>query len=301
MDDIGWDDDDWEGLLLAIEQKECTPFLGAGACFGTLPLGGQVARQWAEQDGFPFEDKTNLVRVAQYVAVTKGSDVPKRRIIKEFEGKGPPNYDDENEPHRLVADLRLPLYVTTNYDDFMLRALERGEPKRTPQRAVCKWHLARQRRKPDEPLPDPTPDAPLVYHLHGHLGDRLSMVLTEDDYLEFLMATATEPELIPPLVQAAFATTSLLFLGYSLEDTNFKVLFRRLSSYLQINQGSRHVSVQLAPRPDEDTAEFVARAEKQREYLQRHFDNQKIKVYWGTCQQFCADLRARWGALKHVG
>ncbi len=44
----GWDEGDWEGLLYAIKFKQCTPFLGAGACAGVLPLGGEIAREWAD-------------------------------------------------------------------------------------------------------------------------------------------------------------------------------------------------------------------------------------------------------------
>ena len=41
----GWNDADWEALIRAIRATQCTPFLGAGACAGVLPLGGDIARQ----------------------------------------------------------------------------------------------------------------------------------------------------------------------------------------------------------------------------------------------------------------
>lgn len=291
----GWDDRDWEGLLLAIRHKECTPFLGAGACAGVLPLGRKIASDWAGEYDYPFQDTENLVRVSQYVAIEAGPKTPKYRIIEKFTGKGPPDFNNPNEPHRVVADLRLPIYITTNYDDFMMKALERDFPKRRPVREVCKWYLARRRQKLTLDVShQPTPDDPLVFHLHGTLENVDSMVLTEDDYLDFLMYISEEQQLIPPRIEQAFSDSSLLFMGYSLEDMNFKVLFRKLASYMQRNETARHVSVQLAPKQNESTEDQIKRAGRQREYLRRHFDLQKVKVYWGTCEEFAADLRARW-------
>lgn len=290
-----WNDRDWEALLLAIRYKSCTPFIGAGACAGVLPLGKDIAREWARDYDYPFSDSDNLVRVAQFVSTDAGPNTPRFKILEQFGGKGPPDLSDLTEPHRAVADLDLPVYITTNYDDFMTKALLRDTPKRTPRREICRWHTARQRQsRKSQPVYEPTPAEPLVFHLHGTLEIPESMVLTEDDYLDFLMYTAEVPELIPPRIQQAFSESSLLFIGYSLEDMNFKVLFRRLATYMQRSQGARHVSVQLAPREDESTEELIARAKRQKDYLERHFDLQKVKLYWGTAREFAAELHRRW-------
>jgi hypothetical protein len=292
----GWTERDWEALLLAIQYKSCTPFIGSGACAGILPLGSTIAEEWAKEYDYPFSDTDNLVRVSQFVAIEGGPRTPRFRILQKFSGKGPPDFSDPTEPHRAVADLELPVYITTNYDDFMMKALQRSSPKRTPQQAMCRWYMAR-RREPREMLAqvEPTPENPLVFHLHGTLGNPDSMVLTEDDYLDFLMYTAEAPDLIPPRVQQAFAESSLLFIGYRLEDMNFKVLFRKLATYMQRSEGARHVSVQLAPRPNESTEDQIARFTAQKRYLERHYDLQKVKVYWGTARDFAIELQRRRG------
>lgn len=295
----GWDERDWKALLLAIKFKQCTPFLGAGACAGVLPLGRDIAQELAEEYDYPFQDNHNLVRVAQYVAVEGGPVTPRFKIIEKFTGKGPPDFNNPYEPHRVVADLDLPVYITTNYDDFLIKALERSIPKKRPKREICNWYMARRRQFPiTDHTFQPTPEEPVVFHLHGSLDNVHSMVLTEDDYLDFLMYISEEQRLIPPRIEQAFSDSSLLFMGYSLEDMNFKVLFRKLAGYMQRNEGARHVSVQLAPKENESTEEQIRRAKKQREYLQRHFDLQRVKVYWGTCEQFTAELWNRWEDFK---
>jgi SIR2-like domain len=300
--DIGsdsWEEKDWKALLLSIRHKQCTPFLGAGACAGVLPLGRDIARELADEYDFPFPNLDDLVRVAQFVAVEGGPMTPKYRIIEKLFGKGPPDFSNPSEPHRVVADLDLPVYITTNYDDFMMKALERSLPKKRPRREICKWHLARKRQltllSPDL---NPTPTEPVVFYLHGYLEDAHSIVLTEDDYLDFLMCISEDQRLIPPRIEQAFSDSSLLFMGYSLEDMNFKVLFRKLASYMQRNEGARHVSVQLAPGREGTTEDQLLQARKQRTYLEHHFDLRKVKVYWGTCEEFAADLRAHWEAFQ---
>ena len=73
----GLTDDDWETLLQRIHDKECTPFIGAGACTETLPLASELAREWAAKYDYPLADATNLARVAQFLAVEKDPMFPK--------------------------------------------------------------------------------------------------------------------------------------------------------------------------------------------------------------------------------
>ena len=116
-------DRDWAILTQRIRDKKCTPFLGAGACHGVLPLGWDIARKWATEYGYPLEDATNLISVAQFLALTNDRMFPKELIVKLFDTSIHPDYSNEHEPHGVLATLPLPIYMTTNYDNFMLQAL----------------------------------------------------------------------------------------------------------------------------------------------------------------------------------
>ena len=83
-----------------------------------------------------------------------------------------------------------------------------------------------------------------MFHLHGRTGITESLVLTEDDYFDFLVATSKEPNPIPPRIQHSFTHASLLFLGYRLTDLEFRVLLRSLKRSLKLNP-RRHVSAQV--------------------------------------------------------
>jgi hypothetical protein len=282
---------DWTLLLNRIRSGSCTPFLGAGACFGTLPLAREIASRWASEYEYPLADGQDLARVAQFVGVAQDDAmVPKERMRDDLEGIGPPDFAAEEEPHAALAELPLPVFLTTNYDDFMVQALRRQG--KDPRQEICRWNgspavSADPSVLLDDPSYFPTPAQPLVYHLHGRLGVPESMVLTEDDYLDFLVAISRDAQLLPHQIQRALAGTSLLFVGYGLTDWNFRVIHRGLVMNGEPSLRRLSVTVQLHPALQE-------RAELAQDYLDRYFGAMKVRVYWGTAAEFVAELRARW-------
>jgi len=54
----------------------------------------------------------------------------------------------------------------------------------------------------------PTEAKPLIYHLFGHHRRPRSLVLTEDDYFDFLIGVTRDKDLVPVGVRRAFADSS---------------------------------------------------------------------------------------------
>jgi len=289
----------WKTLIDRINgvgNGKCTPFLGAGTCHGLLPLGGEVARKWAAEYKYPFPDSSDLVKVAQYVALNHDSMVPKEEILKILaeEGKAP-DFKNPLQPHRALADLPLPIYLTTNYDNLMTEALQYR--RRDPKREICRWN------KLVEKCPSvfkgkskfqPTVANPVVFHLHGHSEFPESLVLTEDDYMDFLV-NLSRPALMPPAIQAALEKTTLLFLGYRMADWSFRVLMRGISRLMEPSMRRMNVAVMLPPAEDEVSSSDSAETSQQKaqDYLDKYYDNLGIQVYWGTVSEFFADLKKR--------
>jgi hypothetical protein len=238
---------DWKILLRRIRKGKCTPFLGAGACCSRLPLGSEIAKTWAEEFKYPLDDCRDLARVAQFLAVQYDPMFPKEEILERFfKAVAPPDFGDPDEPHAVLAGLPLPVYMTTNYDDFMAQALESRH--KDPRRELCCWNeLVKDEPSIFASAPgfDPTPANPIVFHLHGHNEVPESLVLTEDDYLDFLVNISRDHDLLPPRIQRAMAEASLLFVGYSLADLNFRVIFRGLVTSTERALRRISVTVQL--------------------------------------------------------
>src|SRR5262249_58116803 len=95
----------------------------------------------------------------------------------------PPQFGNSGQPHSVLAGLPLPIVITTNYDDFMVRALK--WKLKDARREICLWQDILQHVESifqKEPGYKPTPTNPLVFHLPGAPAVSESPVLTEDDY-----------------------------------------------------------------------------------------------------------------------
>jgi len=143
----------------------------------------------------------------------------------------------------------------------------------------------------DDPGYRPTEQNPLIYHLFGHLKEPDSVVLTEDDYFDYLIGVTRDKDLIPPIVRRALADTALLFLGFRMEDWDFRVLFRSLMSQEGRRRRSRyaHVAVQIDPEEGR-----IQEPERARRYLESYFQGADISIYWGSVFDFVRELQERW-------
>ena len=199
---------------------------------------------------------------------------------------------DETEIHHQLADLDLPLYLTTNFDNFMTLALE-GRGRKVRREALA-WRQI-SRGGDGDPYhdfdPPATPQEPVVFHLFGRDEDPHSMVVTEDDHLDCLARIASDhTHLLPTSLAEALARTSLLFLGYRLHDLDLKVILRGLLPVIDQKRWQRyHVAVQIDPGARDQESE-----DEVRRYFQHYFGVSRIDVYWGSARQFMAEFHARW-------
>ncbi len=247
----GLGDHEWSAILDAIECDLCVPFLGAGICAGSLPTASRLAFDLATETEYPLPDCDDLARVSQYVAVRSSPSIVKRRVLEMLglrsneETHVTANRATSDDPHEVLAQLPLKLYLTTNYDDFMFKALQRcgRDAIREHCRWYCDWH-ERTNGSPQEPL---SVARPTVFHLHGSNDAPDSIVLTEDDYLDFLVNMSQDLNIVPPAIQGAIANSSLLFIGYGLRDWNFRILHRALLSQVLETQRWPSFAVQLTP------------------------------------------------------
>lgn len=214
------------------------------------PIGKGLARILASdpdyKNRFPDEDLSNLARVAQtYESLrTRQALVAKVREVVE-EGKEP------SPVLRALAELDFPVIVTTNYDTLFQKAL--GYAGKVP---FLSTYQANEGIPQPRPVPDmpptrrPTPQKPFFYKMHGDIETGDSLVLTEEDYIQFILRMRDQDPLqsIPNTVLEAIKGAPTLFVGYSLRDYNLRVLLKRLR---QIDPGNvpGAYSIDLSPDP----------------------------------------------------
>ena len=132
----------------------------------------------------------------------------------------------------------------------------------------------------------------MIYHLFGHLREPDSLVLTQDDYFDYLIGVTKNKELIPEVVREALANSALLFLGFHLDDWNFRVLFRSLMNQEGRHRRKRYNHIAAQIDPDESR---ILEPERARHYLESYFfQGAAISIYWGTTEDFVKELLPRW-------
>lgn len=278
MSEIKIDKPDWDLIVKRIQQGRCVPFLGAGVNvsaddYDGLPLGPVVARRIAETltgtSLAPFKElsevKDNDALAAVRDLVRHGlEDLPRVSFLYQRAYDYPDllellveELDRACEPSpllRTLAPLPFKLIITTNYDRLMERALaEAGREFITIVQPADGFDEF-SRAEVEDQLAD-RGDKLVLYKIHGSFeesgddaGNRLSrVVVTEEDYIEFLAIARTPDAGVPELVISELAGSTLLFLGYSLEDWDLRTLFKGLVESLPTHRRRRSFAVQLNP------------------------------------------------------
>jgi hypothetical protein len=286
----------WRSLIGAIRSKKCTPVIGPGLCHGVLPEDSEIVDAWAARSDdpwrYPFTDRADLTRVSQFVALTNSDPLaPHKDIAERYAKIEIPDIERPDDPHAVLADLELPLYLTTSYHNFMLRALERRRVN--ARRAFPCWNEDLRMLEPPEAAPVRGGEGAVVYHLFGHHELPESMVLTEDDCLRFLANVVENmKDIFPPAVNKAIGGTTLLFCGFRTFDLSFRVLVHTL---LHAHTAKTHrqfgVAVQLAPGDVPD-----AQRGQVSEYLEKFLGQIgiNVSVSWLDPVGFMRELRVRW-------
>jgi hypothetical protein len=290
---------DWDDLLYSISQEMCVPFIGAWASAPWIPIARDIAQDLSKYE-YTFEDSDQLSKVAQFVAIFDDNEVtPKNIVSRQLERIQVPDFsleENRDTPYAVLADLNAPVYIITNYDHFMEEAL-RSKGK-NPVSEFCVWNKALEESLEIQNFSrwvsryNPSKSHPFVYHLHGDFNTPLSMVLTENDYIEYLVRLGRDPKsMLPPLIRMALARSILLFVGYSLEDITLRVLLKTIRQSVD----SKSIAVMRPPKGIPNIQKY----EKYLDSYSRHMFG--VRVDWGDVSNFLVEIGKRLRARGDLG
>jgi hypothetical protein len=312
-----------ETIVTAMEAEECTPILGTGMGDWLFGSRREHAQAWAEGFGFPLEQHrhTDLPQVAQFVAVQKRPRQLRTELAAFYRSRlrerFPGSLDDVDtnalndmvlavwkqasesfaaEPHTVLAQMPCKVYVTAQATSLLTEALR--EQGKDPVVDFCRWNPQVDSNEwPVSPLVQdrdyvPSIERPLVFHILGTLDHPDSIVIAEDEYFDFLAEVARDRELIPGAVREALADSTLLFLGFGLDDWDVRVLLRSLISPQSARrlEQFQHVAAQI-------DVESVSSFDDARRYMEKYFQRFRepsIDIYWSSVEDFCRQLAVRW-------
>ncbi len=170
--------------------------------------------------------------------------------------------------HRDLAALPFRLCVSASPDNLMLAAFEAAG--KSPQKGYYSFRGA-----PTPRLSEPKAETPLVYHLFGHYDDPTSLVLTEGDLIEFLVAIVKGEPPLPDHVRSLLAppAASFLFLGFGFRNWYLRVLLQVMNIYGHRSKAVAFEDKQFFDSPERAQTVGFFSDNHQIDFRQVHWEN----------------------------
>jgi hypothetical protein len=250
----------------------CVLFSGAGASIDhagpSLPTGQELSKLLAERCHLDWHAYIPLSTIAFYYESFFTRQGLNDLLIEKIDQDRPPGRKEEDKipPSRTMTQLmkiieifenkNIPtLTITTNYDRHFERAYDKKFRRLpevvvyrggwNPNDRVAKLHYTSTGEAMSGWLPNSLTH---LYKIHGCISQVIdqSLVITEEDYINFLSNALGEKQenQILYYVRYKLETSTILFLGYSLADWNFRTIFKATVERRE-NKDMRSYAVQL--------------------------------------------------------
>jgi len=316
----------WNSVVSSLQNEVCLPVLGPGLVESVIGSTREMARAWAERYEIPLaRNRDDLAQVAQQLAYQNDTFFVRdsirayvtRYLRKRFQDalttellearveKGLVDRmishigkdlraSNPNEVHTMLARMPVPIYINANRDNLLFDALV--EQGKQPRMHVCTWATDEQPGQQLDPNYIPSVEAPLVFHVFGNFKYPDALIVTEDDYFEFLMGVTRnetrEAARIPPAVTAAIAESGWLMLGFQVEDWDFRVVLSSVLRQPGRPMGlKRRTSVAIQMNLTDEGVAFA----RTFDYLDRHFSTSKeVSLFWTSPEAFVNELWIRY-------
>jgi TIR domain/SIR2-like domain len=243
----------WNNLVGALRHGQCVLMLGSEIPIRVLPKDADPPR---EDSSISEELRLKLVReleednraprgnslaaIAQQYEDNEGFGPGALRATAEVlfrsRGYGP------STVHQMLAALPFSLIVTTGQDNALEQALKAAGKSPISQR----YHLRGDKRDNPEFILPGAPSSPVVYHLFGSVDEPTSLVLSENDVLDFLIHVVSERPPLPNSLLRALKRVgqSFLFLGFGIRRWDLRVLLKVLVRALELNRSGPAVAAE---------------------------------------------------------
>ena len=246
-----WNDENWDTLIYTIHHQNCILMLGPDAAVekpdGTPRLSSEIlANKLAAGLGPAIEswniDPSNLVQVSQYYCMKTGRFDLEAKVEAFYKQRITQGLTSD-----LHSDLaRLPFYltITSSPDNMFCQALE----ERNKEPVVESYDF---RGKTKDIVQMGTIENPLVFYLYGSIKEPQSLVLSENDLLDFVVAVVSKNPPLPNniLSELQHRHKSLLFLGFGFRNWYLRILLHVLQ--VQHKDSRSFALEQFTPNVDE--------------------------------------------------
>lgn len=220
-----------------MEANNVAVFAGAGL---SIPSGHgnwkTLLKGLASEIKLDVDKEHDLVKVAQYyVNESQGNKARlTQQLVNQFGNRLTPN-----ENHKILADLPIRTYWTTNYDNLIEKSL--GNNCKKVDLKITEANISQT-----VPFRDV-----VVYKMHGDITQLENAVITKDDYEEYHQRN---PLFVTKLC-GDIVSKKFLFLGFSFEDPNLDYILSKIRIQLFKNPNCHYCLMKKLSEVDFETKE----------------------------------------------
>jgi hypothetical protein len=242
----------WTNLVTSLRYGQCVLVLGpeVPAKLASTAVSSPAASELSSSEGLTRQLASELEGDSRRVI---GSTLA--AVAQQYEDAFGPNtmrssaaqfYTSEDygpsDVHCSLASLPFSLILTTCHDALLTRALQESGKK--PR--VCRYHFRGDRHDNPEFTPSETPDGPVIYHLFGFVQEPRSLVLSENDVLDFLIAIVSERSPLPNTLSRILKRKdqSFLFVGFGIKQLHLRILLKMLIRALELDRTGSAVATE---------------------------------------------------------
>ncbi len=237
---------EWDDLLDGIERQKCLVVLGPEiyTAEGQPPTEKRLAeflRAQAEQLRIRVYDN------GWFHSLPLGNESSPVRQVKAFY--------DQPMPYaeailKTLARIKFPVVLSLNPDDKLRRAFQGHS-------ASFETYVRNQPYRED--LEPPTSDRPIVFNMLGQLEDRNSLVLTYDDFYDYLKSIFEGKSMSPILKDALLKAEYFLFLGIPFDQWYIHLFMRIMQQNKEKRQTQKLAVPYDAASADSCTEQYTIR------------------------------------------
>lgn len=215
-------------LAPELKKKSLVPFCGAGI---SIPSGLPSAKSFMNENGFDRLPFPTAMSIAHFHP----------NFNKNFNKVFDNNNIKPNILHQLITRLNANIYITTNYDQLIEKSFKNSALNNNDELIIVRTA---------SDIPKINQGKNILIKLHGDTEIRDLLILTKEDYIERIKT----PNLVDEFVRIIFASNTILFIGYSLQDDN---IFRILEGEKKLNSGALPDKYIVLPRRDEEFEKYL--------------------------------------------
>ncbi|HSF32445.1 MAG TPA: SIR2 family protein [Candidatus Tectomicrobia bacterium] len=240
-------------LLRYMREGRCVLFCGSGlSAWAKLPTWKKLLQDIITQLGEEMPDDSDLDELNRLLNAGKLLEIADH--CRETLGQRYHNILSEQlrgvtgdipEPHKIIIELPFSAVVTTNYDKLLERSFA----------SQSNWPKTPTHLDVDMLGPLLFDGSFFILKAHGDIDRPESMVLTTRDYQEIIHANPA----FNAIFSAILLTKAILFIGYSLNDPDFRLLFDRQLTVFRGNIPERYALMSGVGKVERDVLWRTAR------------------------------------------